>query len=427
VGGSGGFSAFGGPLTVNIGGSSAPLVWAGTGDFLKPDDGITPQTLYLGSAWANNVTTFQNPIDLNAAVRTIYVNQGVGGDSATMSGALTGTGSSGLLKNGAGTLALSNAANSYAGATTVRAGNLVAGANAPTSGNGAFGNSSGGAIAVGDASTGGTDNLGLLINGAFTVGRNVTVGNYGNVVTLGGTNTSGTATFGGTVALSKNVNLTAASGGTVTFSNAISGSTYGVTKVGNGTVVLTGTNSYTGATTVKAGVLFVNTLLSSTSGVTVESGATLGGTGTISAPVTDQAGAFIAPGASIGTLTLSQSFTLHGEMDAEIQWTPTSTSDVLAVTGGNLVLDSSNSVLNVIGDLAGAPPFTEYTIATVSGGGTVTGTFKTVKNNGTEGLPPMWTVQYNTTSIKVIPEPATMALLGLGAVAMLFGRRRRNA
>jgi hypothetical protein len=162
----------------------------------------------------------------------------------------------------------------------------------------------------------------------------------------------------------------------------------------------------------------------------VQTTGTVGGTGTISAPVTVDSSAFIAPGASIGTLTLSQGVTIHGEMDAEIQWTPTSTSDVLALTGGSLVLDSDTSILNVIGDLAGAPPFTEYTIATVSGGGTVTGTFKTLKNTvggvTNPGLPPMWTVQYNTNSIKVIPEPATVALLGLGGVAMLLGRRRNR-
>ena len=62
-----------------------------------------------------------------------------------------------------------------------------------------------------------------------------------------------------------------------------------------GTVVLTGTNTYTGTTTVGTGILLVNGSLGNTP-VAVNTNATLGGTGTIAGPVTVQAGGNLAPG-----------------------------------------------------------------------------------------------------------------------------------
>jgi autotransporter-associated beta strand protein len=47
------------------------------------------------------------------------------------------------------------------------------------------------------------------------------------------------------------------SGGTLTVGGVISGS-YGVTKAGNGTLVLSGANSYTGPSTVSAGTLVLD-------------------------------------------------------------------------------------------------------------------------------------------------------------------------
>ena len=77
--------------------------------------------------------------------------------------------------------------------------------------------------------------------------------------------------------------------------------TVGITKNGAGTMELTGTNSYFGATTVSAGKLIVNGNIS-TSNTTVQAGAALGGSGTVGA-VTVQTDGIFAPGTSPGTLT----------------------------------------------------------------------------------------------------------------------------
>jgi autotransporter-associated beta strand protein len=73
-----------------------------------------------------------------------------------------------------------------------------------------------------------------------------------------------------------------------------------LTKIGIGTLTLSGNNTYTGATTVNAGKLIVDGSIASSSNVTVAGGATLGGHGTVS---NISGTGTIAPGDSPGILT----------------------------------------------------------------------------------------------------------------------------
>jgi autotransporter-associated beta strand protein len=95
----------------------------------------------------------------------------------------------------------------------------------------------------------------------------------------------------------------------LTYAGAINGSGT-VEKQGAGRLVLTGTHSYTGPTTVTAGTLLLNGVIGA-SAVTV-TGGTLSGNGVIKGPVTIQSGGRLAPGVSIGTLTISNSLSLSG-------------------------------------------------------------------------------------------------------------------
>ena len=100
--------------------------------------------------------------------------------------------------------------------------------------------------------------------------------------------------------------------GAFTISNAISGSG-SLTNLG-GSPSMVAANTYSGGTTVKGGTLFVNNTSGSGTGsgaVNVQSGATLGGAGIISGVVNLQSGGRLAPGNSIGTLTINSPLTMN--------------------------------------------------------------------------------------------------------------------
>ncbi len=114
-------------------------------------------------------------------------------------------------------------------------------------------------------------------------------------------------------------------GGTIVFfgggtrTNVISG-TGNVAVDGASTLTLMGTNTYQGTTLVRTGTLVVSGAIGTGSGnVIVEGGGgTLGGAGVISDPVNVQAGGTLAPGTSVGMLTVNNTLTLAGTAVMEI-------------------------------------------------------------------------------------------------------------
>lgn len=122
------------------------------------------------------------------------------------------------------------------------------------------------------------------------------------------------------------------SGVTATVSNILSG-TAGLVKNGEGTLNLSGGNSYSGNTTVAAGTLRVLNISGSATGtgsVTVNSGAEIHGDGIIQGEVTNSGA--IAPGTSLGTLHLGSTYTqsTDGKLDIELAAVG---HDKLAITG----------------------------------------------------------------------------------------------
>ncbi|MCX5590690.1 autotransporter domain-containing protein [Alcaligenes endophyticus] len=125
------------------------------------------------------------------------------------------------------------------------------------------------------------------------------------------------------------------------WSNDISG-TGGLKKSGPGHLVMTGHNSYAGATHIQAGKLTVNgALVNST--VTIDADAALGGTGSVAHLI---AAGTIQPGNSIGTLSVTGDYTQLGGSRLDIEIDAQGQSDRLEVQG---TADIQGGELRVLG------------------------------------------------------------------------------
>src|SRR5205823_5867569 len=115
----------------------------------------------------------------------------------------------------------------------------------------------------------------------------------------GGTSTGSIAGAGSYILGAKQL-TTSGNDDSTTVSGVISGIGGSLVKQGTGALTLSGTNLYTGSTTVNAGTLLVNGSIAVSSGTTVNAGATAGGTGTLSSTTVN--GGTLSPGSSVGAI-----------------------------------------------------------------------------------------------------------------------------
>jgi fibronectin-binding autotransporter adhesin len=222
------------------------------------------------------------------------------------------TGNLALVKNGAGTMtlggtltgAVSAGGNTYTGSTTILAGILELGESISIQ-NSALDTLN---SVVGDPSNG----LRILTT-TQTFGGLIGNKNLADVFTT---------TSGGYIDLTA-LTLNTVAGISPSYSAVIADGAAGMTltKTGLGTQILVGGNTYTGATAVNAGELRINGSTASPS-VTVASGATLSGIGTLTGTVIVNAGGTIrgGSGTTIGTLHIANNSTLEsGTVGAILQ------------------------------------------------------------------------------------------------------------
>jgi autotransporter-associated beta strand protein len=273
-----------------------------------------------------------------------------------ISGAISqsASGTRSFTKAGAGELTLQNAGNTYLGATIINSGTLtvnVAGGitNAGVAsalGSGTVANSlvrfSGGTLNV-TLGAGGTDRqvqIGSTTTGSNSAGANINNNSVNGSTPLVFSNTAFNLSAGPTT-ITANRLLTL--GGANTDANAISGvisdnntaggGTISLTKSGAGRWILSGTNTYTGATTVIGGTLLVSTggSIAQSSLTTVTTGTTLTANGTVGA-VTVNSGGTLNGAGTVGTTTVAGTLT-PGNSPGVLNVN----GDLTMASGGNMV------------------------------------------------------------------------------------------
>jgi fibronectin-binding autotransporter adhesin len=215
--------------------------------------------------------------------------------------------------------------------------------------------------------------------------------------------------------------LLGATTGTSIISSSLGG-VGGITKIGAGTLILNGVNSYTGLTTVSAGTLEVgdiNTPTASVAGaLTVGSGGTLAGHGTVGGSVTNSVGGIVAPGGIIGTLTVSGNYTQGSTSTLQIEVSPSAASQ-LRVSG----TASLAGTLALVYDPGVYTAKTYDILHAVSVSGTITTLSGTVPTGFQQSI--LYTatgVDLALASIMIAPTNDT-AFTALGTAALLGGQQ----
>ncbi|MBR3191690.1 autotransporter-associated beta strand repeat-containing protein, partial [Bosea sp. (in: a-proteobacteria)] len=323
--------------------------------------GVTGSTIWLGA----------NTLTLGGAGNTSF------------GGSINGTG--GIVKQGTGTQTLTGI-NTYTGGTTVNAGTLALSGLGSLAASGSLNLAAAGAkfdisFAAADQTIGG-------LSGAA-----------GSTVTLG----ARTLTFGDAT--------------NQLFAGSIGG-TGGIAKQGSGRQTLSGTSSYSGATTVAAGELRVDGALTGLGAVTVSAGAILSGTGSIAGAVTVDGtlSAGHSPGPlTVGSLTLNSGSTSVFELNTPGVVggsDPVAGNDLVAVTG-NLRLGGA---LDARAAAAGYYRLFDY-------GGTLTGSFDSQSVTSTRGGFTIASAQVDTT----VAGQVNLVVLGTGQTLQFWDGANTSA
>jgi len=317
----GGTQLLGGVLSVssdaNLGSASGALT-------------IDGGTLQFGAGF-----TVANTVVVNAAGGTIDAN----GQSAALAGTIVdGGGGPGVLtitsslNNG---IVAFNGNNSYSAATVVTTGS---GLLAPISGS-------------------------LSPNSAFTVDGVLGLAASNTIKSLAGSGLIGAGLAPSTLTITPPSGTTNFSGKLTDFPGLLGG-VLSLVKTGAGAQTLSGTNTYTGTTTVNGGMLSVNGSIASSSLTIVNSGGTLGGIGTIGNTTIGSGGA-LAPGNSIGTINVAGNVAFAVGSVYEVEIDADGRSDKTVATGTATIDGGTVQVMAGAGSYA---PQTGYLILSAAGG-----------------------------------------------------------
>ena len=196
-----------------------------------------------------------------------------------------------------------------------------------------------------------------LTNGVNTTGGSLLVMNNYGIKTIEIKNlqtvTAESATFNGNIVLEETdagaFEVSATDIDTLVLAGIISGIST-VDLLGAGTKVFSSNSTYSGATTLQAGTLEINGDNSAaTNTVTVTSGATLAGSGTLGGAVTVENGGTLAPGSGgVATLAATNDVTFESGSTYAVEVTPSGTVCDKLDVGGTLTLGGATLDIGTI-------------------------------------------------------------------------------
>ena len=250
---------------------------------------------------------------------TFTLTTGGANGTDSFGGAISGTG--GLTKMGTDTMTLSGT-NTYSGTTNINAGILS------VSGGNALDDAS--AVVLMD-----------VAGAALNLVSNESIGSLA----------SATGINGGNVTLGANTLTAGGNGDNTTFAGAISG-TGGFTKAGGGLMFLSGTNTYTGATTINGGILTIlgGNAIADTSAVVLADAAGV----TLIVSTNETIGSLSGGGTTGGNVTLGNSLTTGGNNATTIYSGALSSTGNLTKAGtGTMTLNGNNTFTGTTTVMAG--------------------------------------------------------------------------
>jgi len=372
-------------------------VLGGAGSLVKDGSGTVVMNASNSYTGGTTINAGRLGLNLGDALGTGGVTINSGAELAlgdiSLANALTGAGR--VLKTSAGNTVLTGA-NSFSGGLDILAGNVTA-ASVGSLGTGAITTVAGSSLTVGNGANQ------MLANALTGAGRLVKTGNgdltmTGNALTGGLTisagrvlasGTSGTGT--GAVAIASGAELVYTAAANTTFANGLSGAGT-LRKLGAGQLLFANPFSV-GLLAVDAGSVRLNTTL--TGAATVGAGGRLDGTGQVTGTLTNNG--VVAPGNSIGTLTVQGNYVHNAGSVLEIEFDGNGGIDLLAVSGTATLNGGTLRFISTTGAEGSGGTF-------LTAGGGVTGTFATVETVGA-ALP--LAVIYQPTSAIMAPSVLT--------------------
>ena len=354
---------------------------------------ITLDNTFTGSVTMTGVNTVNGATTISGGTLNLNAANGLGGSAITVNSGGTlainpGTGDNTVSNNVSGAGLVTAQDPAAAAGRTLQLGGIYSGftgtlnilAGASNFGKVNFSNTTQASVMSSSATIQVQSGATLYLNKTLTYGAKIELFGAGNSEGLGALRLESDVIQTGSVTLKGNsfIGVNGATDGTISGAIGESGGSFGFTKVGNRTLNLTGSNTYTGATTINAGTLSVSSLADG------GSNSCIGSSSNAASNLILNGGTLQYTGAAVSTdrlFSLQASSSINASGTGAVNFTNTGSmgfngntaAKTLTLTGSNT---GANTLAAIIGDNTGATSLTKSGVGswTLAGTNTYTGT-----------------------------------------------------